>query len=283
MPRHPDVCGLLRGRYSSTFPDLMEERAVSYVQNPTQTHLHQALEFLRTEDIEVGHSFICNQDIIEEAHAKGNTRFWIGDDGEVEALLVFDTSHLLTTISIVAVDFQRRGRGIGRRLFEAFEAEAATEFVAAALWLFCEPADSEKFWRAMGFVDLPTLTRMTDMERHTTLYKMLHEPPRNDPNPNIQIRLWNVDYYRGIPNSTPDFELLLNNTVDHEDDLVFHAYYDQAVRVTVDGVSREAKVKYSPLQDYREGSFVWVGASDIDYMCNTLRGWVTHAPDYDVW
>lgn len=245
-----------------------------YIDTPDETHLEGALDFLREEDKELGHSFICNESVIVAAHSNKEARYWVSDDGEVVAFLIYSQSGYCTTIDIVATDFRRRGRGFGKQLVKLFEKEARESFVTAAFYLQCQPPESEGFWRRMGFVDLPELTQMTKMDRYKALYKMLHPLPPNDIDPDVQIDLWDVDFYKGIPDTEQDFQVLLNANIDHTETLAFHVYDDQAIRVTVGGMMREDKVKYSPLWEYREGSFVLLDPGDVDFLCEDMINWV---------
>lgn len=159
---------------------------------PTKTQLDEIHFWLKDEYDKTHQGFYCNWSIIVEAFEKDRLITFQSYNKAV-GFVVWRAGEVHIDIDIMEIAPHLRHQGIGRT-FESYVSLYFKEAGFIALKLFCEPRESENFWRKLGFIKFPERGySISDLTFYKPLKSCL-EPVSESSFPN-RIELWNCDPY----------------------------------------------------------------------------------------
>lgn len=124
-----------------------------FISRPGMRRLEEITEWLREERQTCGEGFYCNITVISKGfHDK--KAYCITWRNKAIGFLIYSASGKKGRIEIAEVHPAFRGRGVGRSLIEGALTALAARGVLV-LDLECQPVESERFWRLMGFSAMP--------------------------------------------------------------------------------------------------------------------------------
>ena len=166
---------------------------------PSIKDLNVIEKWLKEEDKKHKFGFYCNWNIIEKSF-KSNKLISFELNKNVIGFLIYSFGDIYIEIDILEVHHDYRRNGFGRILFEKIE-DVFKKQQVLAIKLFCEPRDSEHFWRKMGFVKFPDRGYS---ESDLTFYKPIIEVKSSTEIPNSlnKLELWDVEPYQAT-NTSP--------------------------------------------------------------------------------
>ena len=160
---------------------------------PTIEDLSVIEKWLKKEDKKYKSGFYCNWNIIEKSF-KSNRLISLEFNNDVIGFLIYSVGDIYIEIDIMEVSLDYRRNGFGKIFLEKFEDVLKKQNVLA-IKLFCEPRESELFWRKMGFIKFP---QRGYSESDLTFYKPIIEvkPTTENPNNLNKLELWDVEPYQ---------------------------------------------------------------------------------------
>jgi GNAT superfamily N-acetyltransferase len=160
---------------------------------PTIEDLNVIEKWLKIEVNKYKSGFYCNWNIIEKSF-KSNRLISLEFNNDVIGFLIYSVGDIYIEIDIMEVCLDYRRKGFGKIFFEQFEDVLRKQNVLA-IKLFCEPRESEFFWRKMGFIKFP---ERGYSESDLTFYKPIIEvkPTTENPNSFNKLELWDVEPYQ---------------------------------------------------------------------------------------
>ncbi len=167
---------------------------------PSHNQLLEIKQWLLEEENETGNGFHCNWGIIEKAYASKELLTFSLDNKEI-AFLVFSDKGLSLSIDIFEVKPQQRSQNLGLQVInQSLDYFRQRNFLVVEL--FCQPVESEGFWRECSFIDFPESVTFNNERTH--LYRILVESQM--PNSSIhstkeKLRLWTGFNYSQNPTS----------------------------------------------------------------------------------
>ncbi len=161
--------------------------------NPTESDLKKLEDWLVSDYEKFNEGFYCNWNIIEKSfHAKELITFTL--DNEIIGFVVWSQNEEVIDIDIMEIHPDYRKRGLGKQFLEKIEDEFRDNGNIAFV-LFCEPRESEHFWRKMGFIKFPNRGWS---ESDLTFYKPLIKVSELTESPDElnKLELWDVEPYQ---------------------------------------------------------------------------------------
>lgn len=199
-------------------------------------------KWLKKERNKYKSGFYCNWNIIEKSF-KSNRLISLEFNNGVFGFLIYSIGDIYIEIDIMEICLDYRRNGFGKIFFEKFEDVLKKQNVLA-IKLFCEPRESEYFWRKMGFIKFP---QRGYSESDLTFYKPIIEakPTTENPNNLNKLELWDVEPYQATnigPRWSWDIELENGKLVKP---IIQPCNINWNLRWTNNGkIVREDKVKY---------------------------------------
>ena len=159
---------------------------------PTKTQLDEIQSWLKEEYDKTHQGFYCNWSIIVEAFDKERLITFQSSNKAV-GFVVWRAGRVYIEIDIMEIAPHFRHKGFGK-IFESYVSSYFEASGYKALKLFCEPRESENFWRKLGFIKLPERGySISDLTFYKPLISCI-ETVSQSRFPN-RIELWNCDPY----------------------------------------------------------------------------------------
>jgi hypothetical protein len=179
----------------------MNKIDLEITQKITENQLNEIKIWLKSElDESINDSgFYYNWDIIEKAKNE-NEVFIIKNETEVIGFLVWTAKEIYVEIDIFEIKPSHRKNGIGAHFFnEVCKYWRKNNY--SAVKLFCEPKESEKFWKKMNFIRFPDIRYSIPK---LTYYKPLIKVNETTTEIDSQnkLELWNVEPH-DVRNNSP--------------------------------------------------------------------------------
>ncbi|SFD70810.1 GNAT family N-acetyltransferase [Thermophagus xiamenensis] len=160
---------------------------------PSESDLKEIENWLLDESKKYDDGFYCNWNIIERSYHKNEViSFELNE--KIIGFVVWSQREIYTEIDILEIHPEFRRKGLGKIFYDKIE-KSFKERGSLAIKLFCEPKESEKFWRKMGFIQFPIRGYS---ESKLTFYKPLIDSckPTDKSNDLNKIELWDVEPYQ---------------------------------------------------------------------------------------
>ncbi len=210
--------------------------------SPSQADLKEIEDWLILESEKYDDGFYCNWNIIKNSFERNGLISLELNDTPI-GFVVWHQNAFFLDIDIMEIHYDYRRMGLGKKFFEMLS-EPFKDKGIIAIKLFCEPRESEHFWRKMGFIQFPIRGYA---ESDLTFYKPLIEVCKTTKTPNEfnKIELWDVEPYQSkkrLPNWCWDVET-------HDGELIKPIIQacnvNWNIRWTRNGkIEKESKVKY---------------------------------------
>jgi len=226
---------------------------------PTRSQLSEIKNWLQRAYEEEGDGFYCNWRIIAES-MKQKELVTVSIGKTTVGFLVYSLNELTATIDILEIQKKYRKRRLGRKLvqavFEYFKVKGV-----CVLDLQCAPASSEKFWKKLGFIDIPE-SHEVKANGNKELYKTIVadlRPTSSARNISAEIiELWDSEPRIAVNSEANwSWQVKFNRgTRELSKPIVQPAYRDWRLKWSIDGkVLKDDKVKYFG-QDIDFGKFM---------------------------
>lgn len=147
--------------------------------SPSESDLKIIEKWLIEEDKKYKSGFYCNWNIIEKSF-RSNELISLKCNENLIGFMIWSKGEIYIEIDIIEIQRGYRKKGFGKIFFEKIE-EVFKGKNALAIKLFCEPKESEHFWKKMGFIKFPTRGYS---ESDLTYYKPLIDALESTENPN---------------------------------------------------------------------------------------------------
>ncbi|KJF45392.1 GNAT family N-acetyltransferase [Draconibacterium sediminis] len=160
---------------------------------PTETDLKVIGEWLSSENKKYREGFYCNWSTIVRSYSL-NRMISFNLRDKIIGFLVYSPDEISVEIDIFEIQRKYRGKGYGKIFFK----QVADEFKIQkfkAVSLFCEPVESERFWRGLGFLKFP---ERGYSEPDLRFYKPLisFTEVTESPNELNKLELWDVEPFQ---------------------------------------------------------------------------------------
>lgn len=230
--------------------------------NPTKNDLKEVKKWLKEEKEKSGKSegFFCNWAIIKEAY--NNKRFIsLRLNKKAIGFCIWQKDEIYAKIDIFAIQLEYRRKGFGKFLFKNTINYLKQKNILL-LKLFCEPRESEKFWRKMGFIKFPHgINGQPDL----TFYKPLIKVKNTTRKPDAlnKLELWDLEPYQ-INDRKPKWSWDIKNN--HLlNPIILACNPDWNIRWTKNGkIINEEKIKrFSQNKQIIFGSFMFIKMLDF--------------------
>lgn len=237
---------------------------MKFIASPALEDLNQTKDWLREEERQEGHSFICNWSIIEKCFEESRFACIRINDKSV-AFVTWSSGRNVIDVLIAAVRPNFRRQGIGSELVQLVFSYLAREKHILVLEAECKPVKSESFWRQHGFIDYPP---NHPQKQHTGvhLYKSLLNKQRANGIGGgfARLELWHKQPFQVSPGELPDLDiqLQLDQSGAISETVAIPAGSDWMARISLGNVFREGKVKHVFSPSCRESSFL-VGIPEL--------------------
>lgn len=166
------------------------------------------LEWLAIQD-ELASGFLHNARVIRSAFVVGNA-IVATVDGDLAGFLVweFDGGHgAELLIQVVGADHRRHG--IGRAMVDA-----ALATMPRPLFVFgqCCPPSSERYWRKLGYDDLPTSYASASRDGSRCLVRLIQDSHGTDSDVapeaiSLRLRVWESEPWNHSPSDPPGVDI----------------------------------------------------------------------------
>lgn len=227
------------GNIENSDYDLMKNE-LSINLTPSESDLKVIEEWLSNESKKYKVGFYCNWNIIEKLYTL-NRLISLKLTDKTIGFLVYSPDEIYVEIDIFEIQREYRGKGYGKFFYKQV-AEAFKNQNFKAVKLFCEPVESEHFWRNLGFIKFP---ERGYSESALTFYKPLisYTEPTNEPNDLNKLELWNVEPFQKDRISPCWIWNIENSKLAKP--IIHPCNVNWNLRWTKNGeIAREAKVKY---------------------------------------
>ncbi len=160
---------------------------------PTKSGMKKIENWLLDENEKYDDGFYCNWNIIEKSYTENEVICLELNEKNI-GFAVWSQGEIYTEIDIFEIHPEYRRKGIGKIFFDKIE-KSFKENGSLVIKLFCEPRESEKFWRKMGFIQFPTRGYS---EPDLTFFKPLIDvcPLTDNSTCKNKIELWDVEPYQ---------------------------------------------------------------------------------------
>lgn len=215
--------------------------------NPTSENLSNIKKWLLDEYNQFDKGFYANIEIIEKSFH--NNKLITFDIDEVPVgLVVYNDYDRFVEIDILTIQYEYRNNGYGSKFYNLLESHFK-EKDYLAFKLFCNPRESESYWKKMGFIPFPqNIYGLPDL----SYYKPLMNTAVQSQYFNLKnkLELWDVEpYLASSTNPKWCWEIIsLNQKLDSP---IFHpANPNWKIRLTINGeILKEDKVKYFSMKN----------------------------------
>lgn len=161
--------------------------------NPAIDKLNDIKVWLKTEEDTFGSGFYCNWSEIEKSFEKDKLITFSKNDQTIGFICWNTYSYPYAEIDIMEMHPELRGNGYGKKFYKFVE-EYFREKNFFAIKLFCAPAESEIFWKKMGFQKFP---KRGYGESELTYYKPLLETNKlTEHTEGDKVELWDLEPYQ---------------------------------------------------------------------------------------
>ncbi|MBN2776501.1 MAG: GNAT family N-acetyltransferase [Bacteroidales bacterium] len=160
---------------------------------PSKSDFLELENWLIDEYNKFDEGFYCNWNIIKDSY-KNNEVITLCLNDKIIGFVDWSQDENVIHINIMEIHPDYRKMGLGKKFLAKLEAEFK-EHGNIAIVLFCEPRESEHFWRKMEFIKFPNRGWS---ESDLTFYKPLINVLKSNhdiKNENM-IELWNVEPYQ---------------------------------------------------------------------------------------
>ena len=190
-------------------PENMTKNQFNIKQKISKTELSEIKNWLHIELKESPNDkgFYHNWNIIEQAYLD-NKMFIIKNETSVIGFLVWTKKEICAEIDIFEIIPSYRKQGIGEYFFNEV-CKYWLENNLKVLKLFCEPKESEKFWKKMNFIKFPDIKYSIS---ELTYYKplILTNKSGTEIDEKNKLELWNVEPYQ-IEKNEPKWTWNIDN------------------------------------------------------------------------
>lgn len=234
--------------------------------NPTGEQLSAIKHWLLEEEQATGDGFYCNWNVIEDNFQRGRMAVMLIEELPI-GFIIWYQSDLVAEISIAEVHPKYRRKGYGALMIEQFEKFMASDGIVA-LGLLCQPAESEKAWKKLGYKRRPDFT---DQGQGAEMYKIIAScqpllPPRKKKARHL-IEVWDMEPYM-IRDEKPLYRWearLVEDTEELVRPIIFPCKPDWQIAWSIDGtLHKKTKIKYFD----RENDIAYAGFGVILVLSN---------------
>ncbi|HCE46293.1 MAG TPA: hypothetical protein DET40_22330 [Lentisphaeria bacterium] len=227
---------------------------------PSRQHLNQIKAWLKEEEQDVGHSFICNWEIIKSCFENNRFLCELQHDQPV-AFFTWSLDGSVVTDPILALRPDLRNKGEGSLFYKSIETYLRDKEGILAIQLEYT-SESRAFWFKQGFDNFPTEHPVVKTGKNH-VYKILTRTSNINSSYGISacVHLWNkdIDYVKEEEPANIKFDVLLNEALIANDPIVAPASGDWKVRISVaPKIFKEGKVKYVLPDGYRSPNFITI-------------------------
>lgn len=205
---------------------------------PTIKHLDEIKKWLNLEYKQFGEGFIVNWNVILNAFERNEFMVFL-KDGKTIGFVTFREHDSTVDIGLFCIQHQYRGLGYGWRFMQELEIYLKSKKIIAVS-LFCEPIQSESFWKKAGFYPAPK-TGFNDTQ--LTYWKALIPIEDTSSTLNLinKIELWSEEPINANGNMPKWTWEITNSNLN----ILQYAYYDWNLKITVNGkLINESKAKW---------------------------------------
>lgn len=236
------------------------------IDNPSPKQLEKLQNWLKEEYEKEGEGFYSNWNIISKSYNK--KRLFLGELNEqIIGFVVFSDSETHISLDILNIKKEYQGKGCGKSFYN--QVESMFSRTKLAIEGFCSPAESEEFWKKMGFIELiNTGYNQHLLSYYKPLVSVLYPLKLNDRQDKYgQVRLWNCEPYQ-VQNTEPLW--VWNFTREHDFNkvpIISPCNCNWQIEITVNGESlKKDKVKYITEERYKYYSspFLYIKENPIN-------------------
>lgn len=228
------------------------------INSPEEKEFEEIMSWLHQEwmGTGTGSGFYSNRNLLEEAFEKGKLITFKKDNRPVGFIIWSehrDNSQLYIELDIMAIHPDYRRMGIGGKFYKLAE-NYFFEQEAIAVKLFCDPVESELFWKAMGFQKFPTGLDEPSLTYYKSLIKRSDSSIEGGMN---KLELWDLVSFRA-PKIKPKW---IWNVDDDFEAIIQPCSGDWCLRLTLNNkIVKESMVKrFTSKKDVlRVGSFLYI-------------------------
>ena len=224
---------------------------------PTLENLAEIKNWLIQEYEETSNGFFCNWNIIENAF-KNNELIILEKNKLIISFIVFTNNEMYIEIDILEVNPNQRKLGFGKIFFDKV-CENFKKQNIKAVKLFCEPKESELFWKKMNFIKFPNIGySISELTYFKPLIEINNSIIGSSKN---KFELWDLEPYQ-IKDNKPKWtwEIEANGRVFKP--IIQPCNSNWNLRLTInDNIVKEDKVKrFSSKENvYEYGHFLYIG------------------------
>lgn len=225
--------------------------------NPNSNQLAEIKTWLIEENEKNNEGFYCNWKIIEDSSSKKRLITFEVEKETIGFISWATNGEPYAEIDIMEIHPNHRQKGYGRLFFDkAEEFFKLQNFIA--IKLFCDPTESESFWKKMKFIKFPE-TGFSEPE--LTYYKPLIKT--NEPieqGTENKLELWELEPYE-IKEQKPKWTWEIGNK---KHPILQPCNSDWNLRLTKNGIIiKEEKVKYfEKSKEIEVGPFLYIETID---------------------
>ncbi|WP_156101171.1 N-acetyltransferase [Salegentibacter sp. Hel_I_6] len=211
--------------------------------NPTEKHLADIENWLIEEWNNSGSGFYSNWSMIPKAFRDKRLNIITENDYAI-GFVVFRASDLDVEIDIAEIKPSERKRGIAKKLIDGTLDILKQNGILVAK-LYCQPENSEKFWKKVGFKNFPKFIDDSQIYMFKPLVETLKSTEKTDGN--STIKLWNCGTHQA-DKKNEKWIWNLNFKADNETlirPIIFPVSRDWHTELTLNGEKlKSIKVKY---------------------------------------
>lgn len=233
------------------------------VTNPDIDTINEIKNWLREEDQISKKGFYCNWNTIAKSFDT-NEIITFHNENSTIGFVVWTSNSIYASIDIFEIHPQHRNKGLGKIFYDKLE-NFFTNIRLIAVKLFCSPAESQMFWKKLGFIKFPN---GIPSEKDLTYFKPLIDiciPSDIDiyeeADFDYKIELWDLEPYE-ISNQKPKWTWLLKNEDLLSSKPILHpCFYHWNLRWTKNNVIiKEDEVKYltSKSNSFLNDTFLYI-------------------------
>ncbi|MBU2019497.1 MAG: GNAT family N-acetyltransferase [Bacteroidetes bacterium] len=235
--------------------------------SPNSQQIREIEIWLLNEHKNNGNRFHGNWNHIERCFRE--KRILVGRiHGKTIAFLTFLIQDGVCSIGILNVKSEFKNIGVGKKMVEMLEREMILK-KCIAIMLFCQPEDSEQFWRKLNYIKAPK--RPFD-EPELTYYKSLvkniimttkHQDTAN------KVEIWFTEKTNNL-----DVPPNLCFNIEQSGDILAYVHYDWMIKLTIDGIDvATSKIKYfqNELDKYIIAPFIFISEEDLNRIITEYR------------
>lgn len=239
---------------------------LNIIDNSSVKQLEELYSWLKEEYEKEGEGFYSNWNIISKSYEK--RELLLGElNKQIIGFIVFSDRETHISLDILNIKKGYQGKGYGRSFYN--QVESMFSRTKIAIEGFCSPAESEEFWKKMGFVELIN----TGYDQHRLSYykplvNVLSLLKSNDTQEEFgQVRLWNCEPYQ-IQNIEPKWVWSFNKNHDFSKiPIISPCNSNWQIEIIANGKSlKKDKIKYITEERYKYYSspFLYIKENPIN-------------------